>query len=210
MAANPDNLQNPFGMDESCTNCDALCDTRTNVVHGYGDVSAEFVFVGGQPSAGADETGIPFTGDAGGERVQELLGRVGFSDSAPDAEEPTLENVFLTYVTRCRHPERGPTDAEKMACDGYMTAELRMINPQIIVPVGQEALSALAFEYTTKNPDDLDIAACHATTLRGRGFELIPMLAPDEMDDDEYEAFVEHLSAEMGRDYRQTKGRRGR
>ncbi|MFC6991251.1 uracil-DNA glycosylase family protein [Haladaptatus sp. GCM10025707] len=210
MAANPDNLKNPFNMDEACENCEKLCETRTNVVHGYGDVSAEFVFVGGQPSAGPDETGIPFTGNEGGKRLQQLLGRVGFSSSDPDAAEPDLENVFLTYTTRCRHPERGPTDAELMACDGYLTAELRMINPQIIVPVGQQALSALAFEYTTRDPDALDIDECHATTLRGRGFELIPLLDPADMDDDEYEQFVKHLSAEMGRDYRQTKGRRGR
>jgi uracil-DNA glycosylase len=84
-----------------------------------------------------------------------------------------------------------------------------MINPEIIVPVGQRALSALAFQYTTKSADDLDIAELHATTVRGRGFELLPMLAPADQSAAETEAFVERFADLLGTDYRQTKGRQG-
>ena len=47
-------------MDEECRNCPALCETRTQVVHGYGDVAADFLFVGERPTASADELGVPF------------------------------------------------------------------------------------------------------------------------------------------------------
>ena len=43
-------LSNPFGMDESCRNCPALCETRDSVVHGYGDVTADFVGIVDDPS----------------------------------------------------------------------------------------------------------------------------------------------------------------
>ncbi|WP_129116381.1 uracil-DNA glycosylase [Halegenticoccus tardaugens] len=211
MDANQDSLENPFSMDEACTNCPTLCETRANIAHGYGDVGGEFLFVGESPGPGADEAGIPFVGDSAGERLQYVLGELGFSRSPPDATEPDLQNVFLTYLTRCRHPERPPTDDEIGTCEPYLNAEIRMINPEIIVPVGQRPLEALAVEYTTRRPDSFDVDEEHATTIRGRGFELIPMVELDRQTDDRTEAFVEHVKTSVfGRDYRQTKGRRGR
>jgi uracil-DNA glycosylase family 4 len=209
--ANQDTFRNPFGMDEGCTNCPALCETREQVVHGYGDVGAEFLFVGATPSAGADERGIAFAGGDGEERLRYVLSELGFARSAPDAADLDLQNAYLTYLTRCRHPDRGPTDEEIRNCDAFLTAELRMINPEIIVPIGQRVLEALAVEYTTRRPDSFDAAAEHATTIRGRGFELVPMRALDDQTDAQTEAFVDHVASEvLGRDYRQTKGRRSR
>jgi uracil-DNA glycosylase family 4 len=209
--ANQDTFENPFGMDTGCTNCPALCETRESVVHGYGDAGAEFVFIGERPGEGADRTGIPFTGDAAGERLQGILGDLGFARSPPDDPRPDLQNAYLTYLTRCRHPDRKPTDDEVANCEPYLSAELRMINPEIIVPIGQRPLEALALEYTTRSPDSFDVTAEHATTIRGRGFELVPMIPPADQTDAQTTAFVDHVrDAIFGRDYRQTKGRRGR
>ena len=212
MDANQDVLANPFGMDEDCENCPGLCDVRTNVAHGYGDVGAEFLFVGERPGPEADRTGVPFTGDdEAGERLGRVLGELGFSRSPPDATEPDLQNAFLTNLTRCRHPERPPTDEEIDTCEPYLNAEIRMINPEILVPIGQRALEALAIEYTTRRPESFDVEAEHATTIRGRGFELVPMVELDHQSDAQTEAFVEHFRESVfGRDYRQTKGRRSR
>ncbi len=211
MDAHQDTLANPYDMDPDCTNCPKLCETRESVVHGYGDVGADFVFIGEMPGPGADAAGVPFVGDAPGERLQSVLGELGFSRSPPDAAEPDLQNVYLTYLTRCRHPERPPTDAEVGNCDPYLTAEVRMINPEILVPVGQRPLEELALEYTTRSPESFDAEAEHATTIRGRGFEIVPMVGLDDQTDAQTEAFVEHVTESVfGRDYRQTKGRRGR
>ena len=211
MDAHQDTFANPFSMDADCTNCAALCETRTSVVHGYGDVGAEFLFVGEAPSDAADAAGVPFVGDDAGERLQRVLGELGFVRSEPDALEPDIQNAFLTYLTRCRHPERPPTDEEVVTCEPFLNAEIRMINPQIIVPIGQRALEELAVEYTTRRPDSFDVESEHATTIRGRGFEIIPMVALDEQTDEQSEAFVEHFVENVfSRDYRQTKGRRSR
>ena len=86
-----------------------------------------------------------------------------------------------------------------------------MMNPQIIVPIGQRVIESLAMEYTTKSPEDFDIDEAHATTVRGRGFELVPMLELDEQSDADSEAFIEHMTENVfSRDYRQTKGRQSR
>ncbi|WP_327052717.1 uracil-DNA glycosylase [Halomicrococcus gelatinilyticus] len=210
MDANQETRENPFGMDAECRNCPDLCASRERVVHGYGDVGADFLFVGEMPGADADRTGVPFTGDAAGERFQDVLGHLGLNNSLPDSERPELENAFVTYLTRCRDPERAPTDEEVETCEPYLNAEIRMINPEILVPVGQRALTELGREYTTTPADELDVVADHATTIRGRGFELVPMVHPAELTDEQKETFVEHFLSLMSGDYRQTKGRQER
>lgn len=211
MDANQKELRNPFGMDADCQNCPELCGPRDRVVHGYGDVGGEFLVVGTRPSAAAEANGIPFTGAGAGERVQSIFADLGFVRSAPNAAEPDVQNVFFTNLTRCRHPEREPTDREVETCEPFLNAEIRMINPQIIVPVGERPLRELAVEYTTRRPDSFDVDAEHATTIRGRGFELVPMKEPADMTDADADAFREHMRENvLSRDYRQTKGRQSR
>lgn len=201
-------LSNPYGMDEDCTNC-ARAESRTRVVHGYGDAEAEFLVVGETPSAGAQATGVPFTGDAAGERLQGVLGDLGLARSPPDDPAPDLQNVYLTYLTRCHGPD-APTDGEIRACEPFFDAEVRTINPEILVPVGERTLRTLAPEFTTSAPGSFDIDDCHGTTIRGRGFELVPMRRLEDQTDAETDAFVETMRALMSGDYRQTKGRRSR
>ncbi len=201
-------LSNPYGMDEDCTNC-ARAETRERVVHGYGDAEAEFLVVGETPTAGAQSTGVPFTGDDAGERLQRALGELGLSRSPAGDPEPDLQNVFLTYLTRC-HGAGAPTDDHLRACEPFFNAEVRTINPEIIVPVGERTLRTLAPEFTTQSAAAFDIDECHATAVRGRGFELVPVRALGAQSDAETAAFVERMSDLMAGDYRQTKGRRSR
>ncbi|MFC4543588.1 uracil-DNA glycosylase family protein [Halosolutus amylolyticus] len=219
MDANQQTRANPYGMDEECRNCPALCETRTQVVHGYGDVGADFLFVGERPTARADTTGVPFLRDADdadggsdreGTTLRRMLERLGLCDVTSPADRPAVENVYLTNLTRCRDPDRHPTDEEVANCEPYLNAEIRMINPEILVPVGDRALEAIGIEYTTTPVDDLSLPDVHATTIRGRGFELVPMVEPQDQTDTQTQAWLEHFVDLMASDYRQTKGRRER
>ncbi len=204
-------MSNPYGMDPDCTRCPALVDAREHIVHGYGDVGADFLFVAERPAASADRTGVPVreAGDAGG--LTGFLRTCGFvTDEGDEAGDPVLENAFVTHLTRCRHPDRGPTREEIEACDAFLTAELRTINPEILVPLGERVLSELAQEFTTSLSDPWELEDVHATELRGRGFELIPLETLPEMDADQFEAAIDRFERTRDRDYRQTKGRRKR
>jgi uracil-DNA glycosylase family 4 len=209
MDAEQQSRRNPFGMDETCRNCD-LCEPRERVVHGYGDVGGDFLFVGEMPDAGAEANGVPFTGSERGEALQEILGYLGLNNSLPSSAEPEIENAYLTYLTRCRHPERGPTRREVDVCEPFLNAEIRMINPEVLVPVGERALAEIAAEYTTTPAEDLSVAEHHATSVRGRGFLIVPMMDPAEQTEAEREAFLDHFGGLLESDYRQTKGRRKR
>jgi uracil-DNA glycosylase family 4 len=203
--ARQEDRENPFGMDVACERCPALCDTRDRVVHGYGDVGADFLFVGTAPDATADESGVPF---AGQRAVHETLADLGLCP-APDAERPAVENAFLTHLARCRHPDRDPTETEVRNCEDYLTAEVRTINPELLVPVGERALRTLAVEYTTTPATEFSLPADNGASIRGRGFEIVPMVDPAEHPD-AVGAFVDAFLELTDGDYRQTKGRRGR
>lgn len=208
MDAHQESQSNPFGMDEECRRCESLCETRDRVVHGYGDVGADFAFVGEAPTAAADGGAVQFTRREG-RTVFDLLSRIGLCRD-PDAGRPDLTGIYLTTLTRCRHPERGPTDDEVRNCDDYLTAEVRMINPEILLPVGERALDRLVAEYTTHSPEEYDVVDDHATRIRGRGFELFPTVPPAEMSEAQADTFVEAFRDLLASDYRQTKGRRSR
>jgi uracil-DNA glycosylase family 4 len=210
MDAEQETRRNPYGMDEDCRNCPGLCDVRERVVHGYGDVGADFVFVGASPSAESEAAGVPFVGDEAGETLQFILGSVGLNYSLPSSTEPELENAYVTYLARCRHPDREPTDDEVRTCEPYLNADVRMINPEVLVPVGQRALTELGEEYTTEPAAGLDVEDLHASTVRGRGFELAPMIHPREQTEAQTDEWIEFFLDLQDTDYRQTKGRRGR
>lgn len=205
-------------MDETCRNCSALCETRTQVVHGYGDVGADFLFVGERPSSDADEVGVPFVApgvDEGGQGstsggLRRILERLGLCDATSPRSEPALVDVYLTNLTRCRDPDRRPTDEEVRNCEPYLEAEIRMINPEIIVPVGERALAEIATEYTRTPAEEIDLEESHGERIRGRGFELVPMIAPADQTDAQTQAWVEAFAELLATDYRQTKGRQGR
>jgi uracil-DNA glycosylase family 4 len=208
MDATQDSLWNPLGLDETCPNCSALAERRERVVHGYGDVGADVLVVGESPTAGAEATGVPFSGDEPGHGVGALLADLGLSHSPPTADHPDIENAYLTYLTRCRHPDRPPTDGEIATCDPFLNAEVRMINPEVLVPVGERALGVLVAEHTTlREPPDMDDA--HATEIRGRGFLLVPMCDPADQTDADTRAVRDTLRTLLAGDYRQPKGRRG-
>ena len=61
-----------------CMNCRgcALADTRTNVVFGVGNESAEILLIGEGPGQSEDEQGIPFVGRAG-QLLDDMLEIIG-------------------------------------------------------------------------------------------------------------------------------------
>lgn len=195
-------------MDEACSNCPGLVDSRERVVHGYGDVGAELLFVGSWPGPAAERTGIPLL-DAGDGQIRTLL--VEFGYLATDVDPPEPMAVYLTAITRCRHPDRPPSQEEIGNCEPFLNAEIRTINPEILLPVGELAFDEVIGEYTTRSIDDVgSLASVHGEAIRGRGFEIIPVMAPAAMDEAALSTLRETFEGLQERDYRQTKGRRRR
>ena len=184
-----DRVSNPFGMrapDEPA-------------VYGYGDANADFHVVGADAEThGGAETGVPFTDSLVGRRLQAVLHAVGFAaDAYSDA--PDLSNCYLSYL---RLSPGDPADLER-----YVDAEIRAINAHILLAVGDDALSYVLEEFTTrarKLPHDA--ARLHAGEVRGRGFLVVPVADPADWTDGDETALVDRLESILDGDYRQTKG----
>ncbi|WP_254768056.1 uracil-DNA glycosylase family protein [Salinilacihabitans rarus] len=201
-----DRISNPFGMRPPFERQDP---GSPPAVFGYGDANADFHLIGDHPGVhGGEETGVPFTGTERGETLLDVFRDLGFVSGPP--ERPALSNLFCSYLhMNCLAGGREPTEAEYDELERYFDAELRAVNAHILLPVGEWPTDHVLREYTTQRRrfgDDLDLAARHASEVRGRGFLVVPIRDPAAWDDGDREALLETMRGILASDYRQTKG----
>ena len=111
-----------------CRRC-ALARTRRNLVFGVGNPEASLMFVGEAPGAEEDAKGEPFVG-AAGRRLNEWLETVGMK----------REEVFIANVLKCRPPgNRDPKPEEIEKCSPFLLAQIRAIQPRVLVALGRFA-----------------------------------------------------------------------
>ena len=116
-------------LEDRCQSCQAcpLGRTRTHLVFGVGDRSADLMFVGEAPGQAEDEQGIPFVGAAG-----KLLDRYLYAVGIP------RESVYIANILKCRPPHnRDPLPEEEDACIGFLREQVKLIRPKIIVCLGR-------------------------------------------------------------------------
>jgi DNA polymerase len=102
-----------------------------NPVPGDGNPRSDIVFIGEAPGEQEDKQGRPFVGNAG-KLLSELLETIGLK----------REDVYITNVVKFRPPDnRDPTPEEKEACMPFLLAELSIIRPKVVVPLGRHALA---------------------------------------------------------------------
>ncbi len=110
----------------ACTKC-ALHESRKKAVVGEGPADAEIMFIGEGPGFHEDEQGRPFVG-ASGKFLDQLLAQAGLERM----------HVFIANVVKCRPPgNRDPKPEELDACDEFLEAQIKAINPSIIVTLGR-------------------------------------------------------------------------
>ncbi len=144
----------------ACVSC-RLHESRLNVVFGSGNPDADVVFVGEGPGQREDEQGLPFVGPSGN-LLERLLGEIGLM----------REDVYIANVVKCRPPRnRDPRPDEIEACKGYLREQLRLIEPKVVVTLGNFSSKLLLRTETG------------ITRLRGRAYEwwgrhLVPTFHP--------------------------------
>ena len=108
--------------------CDSLREAKT-CVFGEGDPHASLVFVGEAPGAEEDRVGRPFVG-AAGKKLDDILRAMGFS----------RESVYICNVLKARPPgNRAPLPDEVALSSPWLSAQLRLIRPNVIVSLGGPA-----------------------------------------------------------------------
>lgn len=115
---------------KNCNSC-RLCKMRANAVPGAGHPNAKIVFIGEAPGFNEDRRGLPFVGKAGG-LLEKLLHSLGL----------TRDQVWIGNIIKCRPPDnRDPLVDEIRACKPYLEAQIRAINPRMVVALGRFAMN---------------------------------------------------------------------
>ena len=122
-----------------CTGCD-LYRHASQTVFGKGPADARVVMVGEQPGDQEDRQGAPFVGPAG-EVFDRALAEVGLP-----RERLYVSNAVKHFKFEARGKRRihqTPAAADIAACRPWIEAELRLIDPEILVCLGATASRAL-------------------------------------------------------------------
>ena len=143
----------------ACTQC-VLHETRKMSVPGDGPANAEIMFIGEGPGFHENEQGHPFVG-ASGKFLDQLLAQANV----------TRSEVFICNIVKCRPPgNRDPLPDEITACDAHLEAQIKIINPSIIVTLGRISMN--------KFIPGAKITAVHGQMRKVDGRFVIPMFHP--------------------------------
>jgi uracil-DNA glycosylase family protein len=176
---------------KTCTAC-PLYKNATHTVFGEGPKRAIIVMIGEQPGDYEDVAGKPFVGPAG-----KVLDR-GLEDAGINRDEVYVTNAVKHFKWEPRGKRRihqKPSARDIAACRPWLEAELRLIEPKLVVCLGSTAAQTIfgpSFRVTKQRGHVLEssfakkvVATVHPSSL---------LRQPDEASRErEYKNFVADL-----------------
>jgi uracil-DNA glycosylase len=158
--SNPQRLERLHRAVLVCVRC-GLSGTRTNAVPGTGPCPADIMIVGEAPGFNEDMQGKPFVGPAG-KLLDTLLEGIGLR----------REDVYITNVLKCRPPQnRDPMPNEAKACAPYLTWQLKLVEPRVVIVLGRHALERLL-------PGQGPISRVHGQMIDKDGIKYVAVYHP--------------------------------
>ncbi|NUM43056.1 MAG: uracil-DNA glycosylase, partial [Anaerolineales bacterium] len=105
-----------------------------------GSLGARIMSIGQAPGITEKEAGRPFNAGSG-TRLFQWLAKAGIDETWYRA------NQYMSSVTKC-YPgraksgtgDRVPSPAEQALCRPFLDAEIRLVNPELIIPIGKLAI----------------------------------------------------------------------
>ena len=147
---------------ETCTKC-PLYQTRHKIVIGEGPrENCMCVLIGEAPGEDEDNIGRPFVGKAGQLLTKILENGGGISRNS----------LYIMNTLKCRPDKnRDPEQKELLACNDYLEAQLLLLQPSIIVTLGN-----IATRWLLKT--EKGIMSMRGRWQEWRGIKLLPMYHP--------------------------------
>lgn len=119
-----------------CARC-PLHATRINLVRYGGSPTAKIVLCGEGPGASENILGEPFVGKAGKYLEDKCLKPNGLSRN-----DLHIINIVCCRPTDANGDNRAPSKEEVAACHPRLTNQLRIVDPSVVVLIGDKALKA--------------------------------------------------------------------
>ncbi|EHL32828.1 hypothetical protein LDG_5066 [Legionella drancourtii LLAP12] len=112
----------------ACTRC-PLHQTRKQTVFFRGSPQAKLMIIGEAPGFYEDQQGLPFVGKAGG-LLNQMLQSVELFE----------QDFYIANVLKCRPPNnRDPQAAEIRQCSAYLSRQIELLQPSLILALGRFA-----------------------------------------------------------------------
>lgn len=104
---------------------------ESNLVFGEGNPDCKVLFIGEAPGQNEDREKRPFVGRAG-QLLRQMIRDLGWKES----------DVYITNIVKRRPPEnRDPLPEEIEAYKPYLSRQIEIIDPKIIVPLGRFSMN---------------------------------------------------------------------
>jgi len=133
----PDSLAE---INQNITQC-FLCDlskSRRQSMSGYGNAKAQLMFVDAYVSAAEDESAEYYVGRSG----------VMLRDMIEKVLNLKIEEVFFTHAVKCKpFGFQNPSPSECSSCAPFLSKQIDLIKPRIIVPLGADAYRILSGDH---------------------------------------------------------------
>jgi len=130
-----DNVTSMTSLVESIQSCQ-LCELHTlrnRAMPGEGNAQADLMIVTDAPLDDGAVTDVLFA-ELDKQMLQAML----------QAIDIDLSSVYLTSLVKCQPPEqRAPYTSEMICCDDHLTAQIKFIQPKVIMILGEQASQQL-------------------------------------------------------------------
>ena len=133
----PDSLSTLGESISKCYLCDLSKSRRQSMV-GFGDPGAPLIFVDAYVSAAEDESAEYYVGRSG----------VMLRDMIEKVINLKIEDVYLTHAVKCKpFGFQNPSPSEYNSCNPFLSKQISLIKPRIIVTLGPDAFQILTGDH---------------------------------------------------------------
>lgn len=152
---------------KNCTKC-RLAETRKHVVCGEGDIDAKLMLVAQAPGITEDDEGRMFIGPSG-KVLDDLLKSNGVK----------REDLYMTNLIKCMLPGYRKLKQDEIdICTDYLDEEIELINPTVLVPLGQYATTYLLKKYNLEIPSKKNFNKLYGKLILTNNRKILPLQHP--------------------------------
>ena len=151
-----------------CPTCVANKNPDRNLAFGVGNLEADMLFVGEAPGEEEEKQGEPFVGPAG-QKLNGMIKGMGLA----------REDVYIGNILKWRprtesgFGNRAPSPQEMDFCLPYLKAQIAIIEPKVIVALGNTAIRGLL-----GHDESLKVGRIHGNWYEFEGIPLMPTFHP--------------------------------
>jgi DNA polymerase len=179
----------------NCRGCE-LWEHATQTVFSAGAPAARLALVGEQPGDQEDRQGVPFVGPAG-RLLQKAVDEAGLHRGDVYVSNAVKHFRFSQSGPGKRRMHQTPDMSHITACRPWLVAELRLVDPDVVVALGATAAKALLGP-SIRVTKDRGALIERETSLGSRRFVVTThpsavLRMPDEKRDEAYAALVADL-----------------